>query len=218
MATEVMEDRHDKGLEVLEEETTERDHDVIIVDEPAIPNLAPQPPITPSSIRSERAAAEPTSPISETSTPSQRQRNAHSRGPQADLRSSRPSKRDQPKSRRQQEPHRPSENRAKGREPAISSPNSDRLGAIRQRIRQRNHGQSSTAAQIGVASEPLNECLAARPEPAYIPLGLNPQANSSRNWSAAGPARSWQPYFEKRSAYGGGGGGQAQFVFPSIEH
>ncbi|BCS18931.1 uncharacterized protein APUU_11759A [Aspergillus puulaauensis] len=76
MATEVMEDRHDKGLEVLEEETTERDRDVIIVDEPAVPNLAPQPPITPSSIRSERAAAEPTSPISENPIPSQRQRNA----------------------------------------------------------------------------------------------------------------------------------------------
>lgn len=218
MATEVMEDRHDKGLEVLEEETTERDHDVIIVDGPAVPNLAPQPPITPSSIRSERAAAEPTSPISVTSTPSQRQRNAYSSGPQADPQISRPSKRDQPKSRRQQEPHRPSENRAKGREPAISSPNSDRLGAIRHRIRQRNHGQSSIAAHAGVASEPSNERLAARPEPAYIPLGLNPQANSSRNWSAAGPARSWQPYFGNRSAHHGGGGGQAQFVFPSIEH
>lgn len=216
-----MEDRHDKGLEIVEEGIAERDHDVMIVDEPAAANPAAQLPITPSSIRSEQAIAELGSPMSETSTPSQSQRDTHPRGPQAESRHPRPSKKERMRSRRQQEPRRPGENRAKDRGPAITSPNSDRLNGIRHRIRQRNHRTPATAVQRGVASEPSNERLSARPEPTYIPLGLNPRANSSRNWSAIGPAESWQPYSGNRSAYGGGGGGgggQAQFVFPSIEH
>lgn len=216
MATEVMEDRHDKGLGVLEEEITERDYDVMIVDEPAVSNPAPQLPITPSSARSGQAVAESTSPISQTSTPPQR---PNARGPHAEPKHSRPSRREQAKPRRQQEPHRPNDNRAKHREPAIPSPNSDRLNDIRRRIRQRNQGHATTVSPRGVANEPSNKCQSARPEPAYIPLGLNPQANSSRNWSAAGLARPLQPYLGNGGAYGvGGGGGLTQFVFPSIEH
>lgn len=202
-----MEDRHDKGLEIVEEGIAERDHDVMIVDEPAAANPAAQLPITPSSIRSEQAIAELGSPMSETSTPSQSQRDTHPRGPQAESRHPRPSKKERMRSRRQQEPRRPGENRAKDRGPAITSPNSDRLNGIRHRIRQRNHRTPATAVQRGVASEPSNGRLSARPEPTYIPLGLNPRANSSRNWSAIGPAESWQPYSGNRSAYGGGGGG-----------
>ncbi|OJI96376.1 hypothetical protein ASPVEDRAFT_78150 [Aspergillus versicolor CBS 583.65] len=218
IATEVMEDRHDKGLGVLEEEITERDHDVTIVDEPAISNPAPQLPTTPSSVRSGQAVAESTSLISQTSTPPQRP-NPHPRGPHAEPKHSRPPRREQAKPPRQQEPHRPNDSRAKHGEPAISSPNSDRLNHIRRRIRQRNQIHATTVSPRGVANEPSNESQSARQEPAYIPLGLNSQANSSRNWSAAGPARPLQPYFGNGGAYGvGGGGGLTQFVFPSIEH
>ncbi|KAL4929226.1 uncharacterized protein BDV17DRAFT_290878 [Aspergillus undulatus] len=71
MATEVMEDRHDRQLEEHEQAGTAEDSNFMVVDEPALHTSAPSPN-TPSPQPSERRGVEPTPPISNVLTPSQR--------------------------------------------------------------------------------------------------------------------------------------------------